>query len=208
MKYSHTKFITSGLFLSSIIISAAPARAEVIGPCINHTRSAYSGQTLRAFNYQKVDGFLQYRSLREGWVQKHIPSSAQEEAYIESLEEGARYICRNEYATGMRCVPQEDACQFNKNAPDIWAQVEGPIQDAGSYWIKEDQNTSCILNKRLDGTIDTSVADCLRPRQDALDGISFSFFNDENRAHPSLGKIWFTCSYGFCGPDYKQIYVP
>ena len=201
------KTIVASVFLASSFLWSLAARAEILTPCINQTKSSYDSRILKALDYQKVDGFLQYKSLREGWVQRHIPTSAAEEAYVQSLDEGAFYTCRNEPESGIRCVPRADACHFNKNAPEIWARVEGPIKDFGSYWIKEDAHTSCILNKRLDGILDTSVADCMTPRTDALDGITFSFYERENRAHPSLGKIWYLCSYGSCEPDYRKIYV-
>lgn len=206
MNQREKKILNSVFLVSSLFMNLA-AHAEVLTPCINQTQGAYGSLNLRAWDYKKVNGFLEYHSLREGWVKKHIPSSAEEEAYIRNLDEGATYTCRNEDYTGFRCVPKSDACHFNKNAPEIWAKVKGPIKDFRIYWIKEDEDTSCILNKRLDGVIDSSVADCMTPRQDALDGIKFSFFNEESLVHPSLGKVWYACSYGLCGPDYKQIYV-
>ena len=206
MNQNVKRVFRSIVLLSTLVMSMA-AQAEELGTCFNNTGLGLSTpSSLRAWDYTKVDGFLEYRSFREGWVQKYIPSSAEEEAYIANLDDGAAYTCRVDYEHSIRCVPKSDACHFNKNVPDIWLSVKGPIKDFGNYWVKEDEDTSCILNKRLDGTLDISVADCITPRKDKLDTVNYSFF-DGQITHPSLGKTWFLCTYGFCGPDYKQIYV-
>ena len=206
MKQVKNSILNSIILVSSLFMGVA-ARAERIGPCVNQTRSASIDDNLRAFDYRKVNGFLEYKSLREGWTQRYIPSSVEDSAYVESLDEGVLYTCRIAEASGIRCVASTESCHFYKNDPEILASVDGPLQDAGVYWIKEDEHTSCIINKRLDGAIVTRVADCMTPRQDLFDGIRFSFFDEENRVHPSLGKVWYNCAYGICQPDYSKIYL-
>ncbi len=193
--------LSSLVVVSSLCVSMA-AHAEELGPC-----ASYSQQSLRATDYTKVNGFLQYYSRREGWTTNYRPRSAEESAYIDNLSEGVAYVCREEYPSGVKCVPKVDSCRYHKNVPEIWAALQGPVHDSGAYWVKEDDTTSCILNKRLDGTIDTSVADCMTHRHDALDGIDFTYFDGRSRTHSSVGKIWLNCSYGLCYPDYSKIYV-
>ncbi len=191
--------VLNSLFLLSTLSVSMVSHAEPLTPCVSQTLTVKKRLAPISHYYTKQDGFLFY-----SYYGKYEPPTAKIQAYVDSLVEGVEYACQTGYEV-KNCVPVADSCNYYKNVPEIWANVEGPVKDAGNYLIKEDEKTSCILNKRLDGTIDTSVADCMTPRQDPLYG-NFSFFDEENRGHSSLGKFWTVNNYGSY-TDYSKVYV-